>query len=73
MFLYRITLNEVDYDQYDSFLVFSKDKESAISLLKKQYPNDSYRVDWENGYEIELIDLNLLQEETILFRSYNAG
>ena len=73
MKIYKITLNEYEYDTYDSFIVRAGSEERAIEFIKKVYPIDRIfqEIMWQGGYKIEVIEEN--GEEEIILDSFNAG
>ena len=71
MKIYKITFNNFDYDQYDSFIISAKTKQEAIAVIKKEHPEKRYSdVDWKHGYTIEEVKN---KNTEIILGSFNAG
>ena len=66
-----LKLNEYDYDQFDAFVVVAKNKEEAVDIVMREYPNGEYSdCDWDSGYTVEEVDM---AESRIILGSFNAG
>lgn len=72
MKIYKITFKEVDYDQYDSFVVVAESKDMVEVLLKKEHPGRKYfsSINWDGGFTIEEL---LIDKNEIVLGSFNAG
>lgn len=72
MKIFKVTFNEYDYDQYDSFIVVAENEEDAVKVIEEGYPrNDQYSgVDWSKGYTVEEV---LPIERGTVLGSFNAG
>lgn len=73
MKIYKVTLKENGYDQYDAFVVRAEDENAAIALLQRKYPPGKLAdlVRWEKGYTVEEVSAEGLEEE--ILGSFNAG
>jgi len=72
MKLYLIERTDgIDYDEYDSFVVRSENKENILSLVKKQIGSWSEDTFTENNTKItEPVSEG---EEQVILGSFNAG
>jgi hypothetical protein len=84
MKLYRITFDQISYDQYDSFIVLAENEEQVVDLVKKEHPEivvsknylgEPYSfkdtsIDWEK-YKIE--EERIDENARVLLGSFNAG
>ena len=75
MKIYLIEFNEHTYDQFDAFIVASKDKQSAMKFLETKYPKDNIyeTVNWESGYTIVEIKAKDFKGDYEILSSFNAG
>jgi len=82
MKIFCIKFNEVDYDQYEGFVMAAENEESVIKYLQKgnfeddttisliDYPEG---INWEAGYKIKELKPENYKKETIILDSFNAG
>ncbi len=75
MKIYIIDFNNYGYDQYDAFIVASKDEQSAIEFLKSKYPENDVleNVNWGGGYTVKEVVTEEYETDTEILSSYNAG
>lgn len=88
MKLFKIKLDNVDYDTYDSCIIVAENKEQVEELCRKNfyddiggYPvtlvnfdsNSTFNIDEGQNWTIEEIDINKIELPTIISSSFNAG
>jgi NOL1/NOP2/fmu family ribosome biogenesis protein len=66
MRIYKIEMNETDYDEFSSFVIRAANKERAVELAK-----DVGSAQWDNGYTIKQIED--YGEEEVILTYYCAG
>ena len=88
MKLFKIELDNVGYDDYDSCIIVAESKEQVEVLCRKNfyddeggYPvklvnfdgNSMFNIDKGQNWTIEEIDINKIELPTIICSSFNAG
>lgn len=69
--VYLINLREVDYDEYNGFVIIAKDKQEAIGImLSKQFNGGNVQID--NIETIKKVGVSSLKSQIVL-SSFNAG
>lgn len=67
--------DNVDYDQFDSFVVTASTSEEAIEYLNSIYNPDKSYSDWSRKVKVEFIGVatDEYTEPTVILGSFNAG
>lgn len=71
MKVYKLWVDEIDYDEYDSVVVVAENENEAIEIVQ----NATGNLGWsEKGYfyEIHIEEIDLTKKGVVL-ASYNAG
>ena len=71
MNIYKLWVDECDYDEYDKFVIIAESEEDALRVLyaKEDYLQDAWRTD----FFIKEIGIANSIEESIVCSSFNAG
>lgn len=75
MKVYKLWVDEIDYDEYDSVVVVAENENEAIEIVQNATGNLCWR---EKGYfyesqgEIHIEEIDLTKKGVVL-ASYNAG
>lgn len=75
--LYNIYLvsrtDNVDYDQYDAFVVTAENEEEAKTVINSKHDPDEDWTTWSHKVKVELIGVANSNKAEIILGSFNAG
>lgn len=70
MKLYLVTADWCDYGQYESFVVWAKSPDEALSLVRAE---DDLTTMFNFNFEVKVTEIKKPKESGIVLGSFNAG
>lgn len=70
MKVYRVYVDDWDYDEFDAVVVVAENEDKALAMVENGYHGGSYFKKWQGEIHVEEVDLTY---EHIVLESFNAG
>lgn len=73
MKLYQVEAKEVDYDEYDTFVVWAKSSEEALELARNEARSGFRERKTNFDSDVTISEVKKPKQSGILLGSFNAG